>query len=1245
MYFRLRVLILLLAIYAVFFVSAASLAQLSPRPNRITQEVTSGAMVAMAGTVHPLTRRATDLGAVNSAMQLDSMTLNIALSAAQQTELDGLLAAQQNPQSPLYHQWLTQEEYGARFGLADSDLGKVTGWLTAQGFTVNRISKSRNAISFGGKAWQVESAFHTQLHQYKLNGEMHFANATELKVPAGLASVLLNVRGLNNFRLKPLAKIKVEPQYTLDSTDHFLTPGDWATIYDVTPIYNAGHDGTGAHIGVVGQTYVPQADIDHFRSASGLTATKLSPYCISSADCTDTAGISTTGDLGEADLDIEWAGGIARNATVDYIYASAADQTLGVFDALQYAVQYYTIPGTGTVLPVISMSYTDCEETLTAYPSDVTWVTEIGQQANSQGQTIVVASGDSGAAGCDSQGEPADYPAQDGESVSVPPDSPNFTGVGGTTLNGDESNYGLYWNQTPGMVNSALSYIPETVWNDTSASNGLLASTGGVSLYFPQPNWQPTPPNYTGVSGRFVPDVSFAASPMHDGYMNCSQDYNSTIYGTMCADGFFSSGSGGNSVFFVAGGTSASTPSFAGILTLLAQKYGPLGNVNPTLYNLALTHPSVFHDITSGNNIVPCTLVSVLSSDIGCTTGSFGWDAQTGYDLATGLGSVDGYALYTNWQITPTVTWPAPSAITYGTALSSAQLDATASMPGTFVYTPPAGSVLPAGTQELSVTFTPTETADYTTATQTVFLTVNQATQTITFPNPGTQIFGEAPITLTAIATSGLPVSYTVTSGPATITSSTLTITGTGSVTVLATQSGNADYAAATPVSDTFTVSQGTPPATSALLFVPMTPCRLVDTRNALGPFGGPSITGNTSRSFAIPNSACGVPSTAAAYSLNVTAVPQAGLGYMTVWPTGVTQPLVSLLNSDGRVKANAAIVPAGISGLINVYATDTTDVVLDINGYFLPTTSTTALAFYPLTPCRVADTRNPTAPLGGPSLVAMQTRAFPIQSSACNIPSSAQAYSLNLTAVPQDGLGYLSAWPTEQAWPGVSTLNVSPSNPVVANAAIVPAGPDGGINVLGSSNTDVVIDINGYFAPVGAATGGQALFTVTPCRVLDTRSSSGAFNGMLPVNVTSSSCGIPSTAEAFVLNATVVPTGGLGYLTLWPENEARPVVSTLNADDGVIASNMAIVPTTNGSIDAFSSSSTQLILDISGYFAPSSSGSPALRVSAKSAASSGDSVVLRTLPASDQVGITQSVDANGSATEVCTSDSGTLFG
>jgi hypothetical protein len=828
---------------AVLMMTAALVSQSVPganqRANRITQEITSGAMVTVTGTVHPLTKRATDLGAVNSEMQLDSMTLNIALSAAQQTELDALLAAQQNPKSPQYHQWLTQEEYGARFGLTDSDLNKVTGWLTAQGFTVKSVSASRNAITFGGKAWQVESAFHTQLHQYKLDGQMHFANASELKVPAGLASVLLNVRGLNNFRPKPLTKIKVEPQYTLDPTDHFLTPGDWATIYDVTAIYNAGYDGTGAHVGVMGQTYVPQADIDHFRSASGLSATKLTPYCISTANCTGAAGTSTTGDLGEADLDIEWAGGIAKNATVDYIYASAADTTLGVYDALQYAVQTYK-SSSGTRLPVISVSYTGCEADNTLAEANV--LSSIGEQANSQGQTIVVASGDSGAAGCDYQGETSDYPAQYGASVSVPPDSPYFTGVGGTTLNGDESNYGLYWNQTAGTVSSALSYIPETVWNDTSATNGLLASAGGVSLYFPQPSWQPTPTNYTGVSGRFVPDVSFAASPMHDGYMNCSQDNNSTQYGTMCANGFFSSGTGQNSVFFVAGGTSASAPSFAGMLTLLAQKYGNLGNVNPTLYNLALSHPSVFHDTTSGNNIVPCT---VIATDPGCTTGDFGWYAQTGYDLATGLGSVDGYQLYTNWQntsagaATSTTIAASPSSLKmYGTTVLTATVTSgtagtisgnvdfqvgdvvlgTAQVSGgvaTLSVVTSAANGFGVGTNTISATYDGNANfAASTPGTTTITLAALPATATTVTATPNSVTFGST-TTLSATVTSGTAgtitgtVTFSVGGAPVgTVTlsngtaalSNPVTVSAangftTGSNTITASYSGDTNYA------------------------------------------------------------------------------------------------------------------------------------------------------------------------------------------------------------------------------------------------------------------------------------------------------------------------------------------------------------------------------------------------------------------------------------------------------------------
>ena len=361
----------------------------------------------------------------------------------------------------------------------------------------------------------------------------------------------------------------------------------------------------------------------------------------------------------------------------------------------------------------------------------------------------------------------------------------------------------------------------------------------------------------------------------------------------------------------------------------------------------------------------------------------------------------------------------------------------------------------------------------------------------------------------------------------------------------------------------------------------------MADTRNPNGAFGGPFVGAGTTRAFAIPDSSCGIPNTAQAYSLNATVVPRGSLGFMTMFPCGGPVPLASTLNSiDGRVKAGAAIVPAGTSGAVCAFVTNDTDLVLDINGYFVPSSDTSALAFYPLTPCRVADTRGPAGALGGPSLVANAARSFPILSSSCSVPSAAQAYSLNYTSVPKGNLGFLTTWPTGQTQPVVSTLN-APTGTVTANAAIVPAGTNGEISVFVTHNSDLVIDINGYFAPAGA--GGLSLFPSTPCRVLDTRNPAGSqpFKGAINIDVAGSNCGVPATAQAFVLNSTVVPPGPLGFLTLWPQGATQPLVSTLNAGDGAVTSNLAIVPTTNGSISAFVPDLSHLILDISGFFAP----------------------------------------------------------
>jgi hypothetical protein len=346
-------------------------------------------------------------------------------------------------------------------------------------------------------------------------------------------------------------------------------------------------------------------------------------------------------------------------------------------------------------------------------------------------------------------------------------------------------------------------------------------------------------------------------------------------------------------------------------------------------------------------------------------------------------------------------------------------------------------------------------------------------------------------------------------------------------------------------------------------------------------------MTGGSNRDFMIPSSACGIPVNAQAYSLNVSVIPTVALSFLTIWPGGQNRPVASLLNSfDGRVKANAAIVPAGVGGAVSVFVTDTSHVFIDINGYFVPATDPSALAFYPITPCRISDTRNVVGPLGGPSLVGGQSRTIPVLSATgCAIPTSARAYSLNFTVVPSGPLSFLSTWPTGQVRPLVSTLNI-PTGTITANAAMVPAGNGGSIDVYVTDNAHLVIDINGYFAP--PAPGGLSLYTVTPCRIFDTRFPlpAPAIIGSADVNIVNGSCGIPSLAKAFVLNATVIPTQNLGYLSLWPQGQAQPLVSTLNAADGALTSNMALVPTTNGSIRLYATDSTHALLDLSGFFA-----------------------------------------------------------
>jgi len=373
----------------------------------------------------------------------------------------------------------------------------------------------------------------------------------------------------------------------------------------------------------------------------------------------------------------------------------------------------------------------------------------------------------------------------------------------------------------------------------------------------------------------------------------------------------------------------------------------------------------------------------------------------------------------------------------------------------------------------------------------------------------------------------------------------------------------------------------------SSSSFVPITPCRAVDTRLAAGPLGGPMLSGGTTRNFNISGT-CGIPQWSVntyvptGYALNVTVVPKHGLGYLTVWPTDERMPLGSLMNSDGRIKANAALVMAGTNGAISVYASDDTDVIIDVNAYMrLAGVVPGGMAFYSVPRCRAFDTRTI-----GSKVVSGETAGIGIQTSGCGIPDGAAAYSLNITAIPQTGLGYLTVWPSGQAKPLVSTLN-SFTGATTANAAIVQAGTSGNISIFVTDTADVVVDINGYFSANG---GSNALYYsyVPAFRALDTRNSGMPVDGSLTSALNSESpFMLYRDIQGFAVNVTAIPEEPLGFMSLLTPG-AAPTTSTLNAWDQAITSNLAIVPTTTNGVTVYTPQErSHVILDVTGYFVP----------------------------------------------------------
>ena len=686
---------------------------------RITTVVDDADRTTIYGTHPVMARTEDDAGRVPLGSKFEGINIAFSRTPAQEADLQALLAAQQDPTSPLYAKWLTPDEFGARFGLADSDIAKVQSWLGQHGFTEFSVSRSKNRISFSGTVEQVEAAFGTEMHYYKVNGETHFAPSRDVSVPAALSSVVQTVTNLSSFRPKSHISGRgprrvVSPDFTSSqSGNHFLTPKDVATIYDINPAYKAGYNGAGQSIAVVGQSAIVLSDIEHFQTAAGFAVKDPTLVLVPN---TGTATIRS-GDEAESDLDLEYTSTIANGATIYFVYVGN-NANSGVFDSIQFAV-------TNKTAPIISVSYGLCEAALGS--SGYSSLNAILAQAASQGQSVIVASGDSGSTDC--YGETGLTTAQQQAlAVDFPGSSQYVTAIGGTEFPAADvaSTNTTYWQAASGsdLVSSALSYIPEQVWNDDSTAR-LSSSGGGVSTFTPKPSWQTGVPGIPSGTFRLVPDISLSSSPNNAGYLFCSSDSSNGVTGS-CTNGFRDSS---NVNLTVAGGTSFAAPVFAGMLALINDKLNSTGQgvINSTLYTLAAnsaTYASAFHDITSGGN--QCTAGTKICS----TAGASQYPATSGYDQASGLGSVDLFNLMTAWP------GSSSSLVPSKTTLSAATMTPAPGASDAVTITVASGSTSNTATP----TGTLTVTVDGTLQTSSLALVSGSATYTFSSTTPGAHV-------------------------------------------------------------------------------------------------------------------------------------------------------------------------------------------------------------------------------------------------------------------------------------------------------------------------------------------------------------------------------------------------------------------------------------------------------------------------------------------------------------------------
>lgn len=684
---------ILLFLTLIFSVSRST-AQNNPPQSRITQAVDENNLVTLSGNVHPLARAQFDRGPAPADLALNRMLLVLSRSPEQESSLRALLDQQQDKSSPQYHRWLTPQQFGQQFGPSDSDIAQITAWLQIHGFHDIHVSNGRVTIEFSGNAAQVQEAFRASIHRYVVNGAEHWANANNPQIPAALAPVVAGVFTLHNFLKAPqsqatpqafpaTARAGKRPQFTGSTGLHALLPGDFYIIYNINPLNNPPFS---TSIAIVARTNINVQDIQAFHDFAGDQA-QPPQVLVNGPDPGDLGG----GEEVEAVLDATWVTALTPFAGTTLVVSQSTATTDGVDLSENYIID-------NNFADVMSESFGNCEANFTN--AEATAVSSLAQQAAAEGITYVVSAGDSGAEGCD---DPSSETVATGPlSVNLLASNPYVLAVGGTIFN-EGTNSGKYWSATNSSlssdsIGSALSYIPENVWNESCKSGqpncskpGIAAGGGGASTFFPKPSWQ------TGVTGipadnaRDLPDVSLSAAG-HDPYL-------------ICVDASCIPNAQGEITLEGVAGTSASTQAFAGIMASVAHKMGVrLGQPNYVLYRLAnaetlsqcnasntTTLPAsscVFNDVTVGNNAVP--------GELNYGTPSAKYQSGVGYDLATGLGSVNITNLINQWS---SVTFN-PTSTTFSIAPTTAQHGDPINISG--AVAPTSGSGTPTGVVWLS---------------------------------------------------------------------------------------------------------------------------------------------------------------------------------------------------------------------------------------------------------------------------------------------------------------------------------------------------------------------------------------------------------------------------------------------------------------------------------------------------------------------------------------------------------------